>query len=127
MNLAIQSDSNMPQSVLIQFNKVPESQDSRLFSSLPAFSKNTTSSAKAIPCMQASTPSLSIGGESLALLNNAQEHRLWYLDSIAIMSPAASLGGRGSSAVERETPGEEDPGSIPAAAARSLLVGSVSV
>ena len=35
--------------------------------------------------------------------------------------------GRGSSAVERATPGEEDPGSIPAVAARSLLVGSVSV
>ena len=38
-----------------------------------------------------------------------------------------SKGGRGSSAVERATPGEEDPGSIPAVAARSLLVGSVSV
>ena len=36
-------------------------------------------------------------------------------------------GGRGSSAVERATPGEEDPGSIPTVAARSLLVGSVSV
>ena len=36
-------------------------------------------------------------------------------------------GGRGSSAVKRATPGEEDPGSIPAVAARSLLVGSVSV
>ena len=35
--------------------------------------------------------------------------------------------GRGSSAVERATPGEEIPGSIPAVAARSLLVGSVSV
>ena len=34
--------------------------------------------------------------------------------------------GRGSS-VERATPGEEVPGSIPAVAARSLLVGSVSV
>ena len=30
-------------------------------------------------------------------------------------------------AVERATPGEEVPGSIPAVAARSLLVGSVSV
>ena len=29
--------------------------------------------------------------------------------------------------VERATPGEEVPGSIPAVAARSLLVGSVSV
>ena len=36
-------------------------------------------------------------------------------------------GGRGSSAVERATPGEEVPGSISAVAARSLLVGSVSV
>ena len=36
-------------------------------------------------------------------------------------------GGRGSSAVERATPGEEVPGSIPAVAARSLQVGSVSV
>ena len=36
-------------------------------------------------------------------------------------------GGRGSSAVERATPGEEVQGSIPAVAARPLLVGSVSV
>ena len=36
-------------------------------------------------------------------------------------------GGRGSSAVERATPGEEVPGSIPAVAARSLQAGSVSV
>ena len=36
-------------------------------------------------------------------------------------------GGRGSSAVERATPGEEVPGSIPAVAVRSLQVGSVSV
>ena len=36
-------------------------------------------------------------------------------------------GGRGSSAVERATPVEEVPGSITAVAARSLLVGSVSV
>ena len=36
-------------------------------------------------------------------------------------------GGGGSSAVERATPGKEVPGSIPAVAARSLLVGSVSV
>ena len=35
--------------------------------------------------------------------------------------------GRGSSAVERATPGEEVLGSIPAVAARSLQVGSVSV
>ena len=56
-------------------------------------SKNTTGSAKDIPCMQASTPSLSLGEASLALflLYNAQRHRLWYLASIAIMSPAASV------------------------------------
>ena len=36
-------------------------------------------------------------------------------------------GGRRSSAVERATPGEEVPRLIPAVAARSLLVGSVSV
>ena len=40
-------------------------------------------------------------------------------------------GGGGGSAVaqsiERATPGEEVPGSIPIVAARSLLVGSVSV
>ena len=36
-------------------------------------------------------------------------------------------GGLGSSAVEHATPGEEVPGSIPAVAARSLLVRSVSV
>ena len=40
---------------------------------------------------------------------------------------ALTVGGRGSSAVERATPGEEVPGSIPAVAARSLQVGSVSV
>ena len=42
-------------------------------------------------------------------------------------SHGMSFGGRGSSAVERATPGEEVPGSIPAVAARSLQVGSVSV
>ena len=36
-------------------------------------------------------------------------------------------GAHGNSAVERATPGEEVPGSIPAVAARSLLVGLVSV
>ena len=39
-------------------------------------------------------------------------------------------GGRGGSvaqSLERATPGEEVPGSIPAVAAHSLLVGSVSV
>ena len=43
------------------------------------------------------------------------------------VSIAGVIGGRGSSAVERATPGEEVPGSIPAVAARSLQVGSVSV
>ena len=42
-------------------------------------------------------------------------------------SSASTGGGSGSSAVERATPGQEVPGSIPAVAARSLLVGSVSV
>ena len=42
-------------------------------------------------------------------------------------SSSSSSGGRGSSAVERATPGEEVPGLIPAVAARSLQVGSVSV
>ena len=41
--------------------------------------------------------------------------------------PASPKGGRGSSAVERATPGEEVPGSIPAVAARSLQFGSVFV
>ena len=44
-----------------------------------------------------------------------------------IFPDAIELEGRGSSAVERATPGEEVPGSIPAVAARSLQVGSVSV
>ena len=37
------------------------------------------------------------------------------------------LGGAVAQSVERATPGEKVPGSIPAGAARSLLVGSVSV
>ena len=48
-----------------------------------------------------------------------------YLGSYPII--ISLLGGRGSSAVERATPGEKVPGSIPAVAARSLLVGSVLV
>ena len=36
-------------------------------------------------------------------------------------------GGAVAQSVERATPGEEVPGSIPSVAARSLLVGSVSV
>ena len=47
---------------------------------------------------------------------------------MVLWSPLSSGGGGGgSSAVERATPDEEVPGSIPAVAARSLLVGSVSV
>ena len=47
---------------------------------------------------------------------------------ITVLTPLSYLvGGRGSSAVERATPGEEVPGSIPPVAARSLQVGSVSV
>ena len=38
-----------------------------------------------------------------------------------------AMGGAVAQSVERATPGEEVPGSIPAVAARSLLVGSVSV
>ena len=41
--------------------------------------------------------------------------------------PAILNGGAVAQSVERATPGEEVPGSIPAMAARSLLVGSVSV
>ena len=41
--------------------------------------------------------------------------------------PPPSHGGAVAQLVERTTPGEEVPGSIPAMAARSLLVGSVSV
>ena len=37
------------------------------------------------------------------------------------------MGGTVAQSVERATPGEEVPGSIPAVAARSLLVGLVSV
>ena len=48
------------------------------------------------------------------------------------IATAAKRGGGGgggavAQSVERATPGEEVPGSIPAVAARSLLVGSVSV
>ena len=37
------------------------------------------------------------------------------------------VGGAVAQSIERTTPGEEVPGSIPAVAARYLLVGSVSV
>ena len=41
--------------------------------------------------------------------------------------PSLIRGGAVAQSVERTTPGEEVPGSIPAVAAGSLLVGSVSV
>ena len=50
-----------------------------------------------------------------------------------ILDPSISVstdlyeGGAVAQSVERATPGEEVPGSIPAVATRSLLVGSVSV
>ena len=58
-----------------------------------------------------------------------KEWRKWPCNNIAalcreITSTAPSPR---NSAVERATPGEEVPGSIPAVAARSLQVGSVSV
>ena len=37
------------------------------------------------------------------------------------------MGGAVGHSIERATPGEKVPGSIPAVAARSLLIGSVSV
>ena len=43
------------------------------------------------------------------------------------LSKMGGGGGAVAQSVERATPGEEVPGSIPAVAARSLLVGSVSV
>ena len=43
------------------------------------------------------------------------------------MFPFFLCGGAVAQSVERATPGEEVSGSIPAVAARSLLVGSVSV
>ena len=54
-------------------------------------------------------------------------HSVFY--SEVFLSPFAGAGGGGVAAqsVERATPGEEVPNSIPAVAAPSLLVGSVSV
>ena len=45
----------------------------------------------------------------------------------AILPSHGGGGGGVAQSVERATPGEEVPGSIPAVAARSLLVGLVSV
>ena len=47
--------------------------------------------------------------------------------NIFLLSLLETLGGAVAQSVERATPGEEVPGSIPAVAACSLLVGSVSV
>ena len=44
-----------------------------------------------------------------------------------IISRSPRAGGAVAQSVERATPGKEGPGSIPAVAASSLLVGSVSV
>ena len=49
------------------------------------------------------------------------------VSSICVIMLYRLCGGRGSSTVERATPGEEVPGSIAPVAARPLLVGSVSV
>ena len=46
-----------------------------------------------------------------------------YVFAITFHYTCFSMGRRGSSAVERATPGEEVPGSIPAVAARSLQLG----
>ena len=53
-------------------------------------------------------------------------HGLYSLLS-CILSTLLQPGGAVAQSVERATPGEEVPGSILAVAARSLLVGSVSV
>ena len=47
--------------------------------------------------------------------------------SASLSLSSAKQGGEVAQLVERVTPGEEVPGSIPAVAACSLLVGSVSV
>ena len=60
------------------------------------------------------------------LYNTNNEYNL-----LSVWGCSLKLGGGGGGAVaqsvERATPGQEVPGSIPAVAARSLLVGSVSV
>ena len=49
------------------------------------------------------------------------------LSNLAVCVCAGGGGGMVAQPVERGTPDEEIPGSIPAVAAHSLLVGSVSV
>ena len=50
-----------------------------------------------------------------------------FLPLVCLCQASQPMGGAVAQSVERATPGEEIPGSIPAVAARSLLVGSVSV
>ena len=49
------------------------------------------------------------------------------LHYLANISHSRLIGGAVAQSVKRATPGEEVPGSIPAVASRSLLVGSMSV
>ena len=55
------------------------------------------------------------------VFDNQTKPYIYAMDQITV------AGGAIAQSVERTTPGEEDPSSIPAVAARSLLVGSVSV
>ena len=61
------------------------------------------------------------GGKTIACIHVV---RLWKLH---LFRKLGGGGGAVAQSVERAAPGEEVPGSIPAGAARSLLVGSVSV
>ena len=60
----------------------------------------------------------------------ANSLKVYFLSGVEVAVGGGKRGGGGvaeAQSVERATPGEEVPGSIPAVAARSLLVGSVSV
>ena len=59
---------------------------------------------------------------SVVFLHSRITAILWHVNSFHLIR-----GGAVAQSVERATPGQEVPGSIPAVAARSLLVGSVSV
>ena len=63
---------------------------------------------------------------TLELLNRCRLRRHDGQVDLLILLHVGS-GGAVAQSVERVTPGEEVPGSIPAVAARSLLVGSASV
>ena len=52
---------------------------------------------------------------------------LFFVLNVYLFKRLLSEGGAVAQSVERATPDEEVPGSIPAVAARSLLVGSASV